>query len=143
MVYMEKIQIIKSEFEKDLDETSDKKQNYINADAEIEENQTQIDYEEEITQIIKDKINNIINQAKRILDDLGLKISQKDIEDIEEKLLSKRDELIKYSNRLSENLEDLDKNVTKHVKEIHEEAIQEILKETKNLSPEEKFRTSM
>lgn len=139
----EKTQILETEFQKNLDETSDIRKNYNNANAEIEETQTQIDYLEKIRQIIKEKVNDSINQTTRELEYIGA--SQTKITEIAEMLFSKRDELLNYSLRLSEKLEDLDKSITEYVKEIHEESIQEILKEKEKeeQSQEDGFRGSI
>lgn len=97
--------------------------------------QTQINYEDRVKQILTDKINDSINQIRRVLD--NLEINENKIEEISYALYEKRNELLKYSLKIEEMLEGLDSKITKFVQRINEESLEKENNEEK--SPASRF----
>ena len=128
-----KVEIIQNEYMHNDEEKENVQRNFNIANDRIEADKIQINYEEEVKQIIENNINDAIYHSKIILDNLG--INQRKIEEISDEIYWKRNELLaKYTLKFDELLTNLDKEIIKFVQNVNEDYVQQILNEKTNIN---------
>lgn len=128
-----KVEIIQNEYMHNDEEKENVQRNFNIANDRIEADKIQINYEEEVKQIIENNINDAIYHSKIILNNLG--INQRKIEEISDEIYWKRNELLaKYTLKFDELLTDLDKEIIKFVQNVNEDYVQQILNEKTNIN---------